>query len=101
MHQNAVAEVDHLVEVERDEEDAAALVALGDELLVDELDRADVETAGRLHGQERVRLAVQLAGDDQLLLIAAGERARPACPESGRARRTRASAARSGSRLPG
>src|SRR5215212_11847873 len=35
-HQNAVAEVHHLVEIEGDEEDAATLVTLGDELLVDE-----------------------------------------------------------------
>src|SRR5215213_9829697 len=73
-HQNAVAEVHHLVEIERDEEDAAALVALGDELLVDELNRSNVEATGRLHGQERVWLAMQLAGDDQFLLVSSGER---------------------------
>ena len=74
-HQDAVAEVHHLVEIEGDEEDAAALVALGDELLVDELDRADVEAAGRLDGKQSVWLAMQLAGDDQFLLVSAGERA--------------------------
>src|SRR5215211_5412505 len=73
-HQNAVAEVHHLVKIEGDEEDAAALVALGDELLVDELDRSHVEAAGRLHGKEGVRLAMQLAGDDQFLLVSSGKR---------------------------
>src|SRR5215208_1942093 len=73
-HQNAVAEVHHLVEIEGDEEDAATLVTLGDELLVDELDRSDVEAAGRLDGKEGVWLAMQLAGDDQLLLVSSGER---------------------------
>src|SRR5215217_4559352 len=73
-HQNAVAEVHHLVEIEGDEEDAAAPVTLGNELLVDELNRSNVEATGRLHGQERVWLAMQLAGDDQFLLVSSGER---------------------------
>src|SRR5688500_15197072 len=73
-HQNAVTEVHHLVEIEGDEEDAATLVTLGDELLVDELDRSHVETAGRLDGKKDVRLAMQLAGDDQFLLVSSGER---------------------------
>src|SRR5687768_7964309 len=58
-HQNAVAEVHHLIEIEGDEKDAAALVTLGDELLVDELDRSHVEAAGRLNGKEGVWLAMQ------------------------------------------
>src|SRR5918995_924087 len=73
-HQNTIAEVHHLVEIEGDEEDAAALVTLGDELLVDELDRSHVEASGRLHGKKGVWLAMQLASDDQLLLVSSGER---------------------------
>src|SRR5918993_5373459 len=73
-HQNAVTEVHHFVEIEGDEEDAAALVTLGDELLMDELDRSYVETTGRLDGKEDVRLAMQLAGDDQFLLVSSRER---------------------------
>src|SRR5215216_139732 len=73
-NQNAVAEVHHLVEIEGDEEDTAPLVTLGDELLVDEFDRSHVKAAGRLHGKEGVWLAMQLAGDDQLLLVSPGER---------------------------
>src|SRR5215208_3357411 len=56
-HQNAVTEIHHLVEIEGDEEDAATLVTLGDELLVDELDRSHIETASWLHGKKRVWLA--------------------------------------------
>ena len=94
-HQNAVAEVHHLVEIEGDEEDAATLVTLGDELLVDELDRSHIEAAGRLDGKEGVWLAMQLAGDDQLLLVPSGERPGGDCPGWERERRTLASAARS------
>src|SRR5688500_14720550 len=72
--QNTVAEVHHLVEIKGDEEDAAALVTLGDELLMDEFDGPHVETASRLHGKEGVWLAMQLAGDDQFLLVSSGER---------------------------
>src|SRR5918997_5800626 len=53
-HQNAVAEVHHFVEIEGNEEDTAALVTLGDELLLDELDRSNVEAPGRLNGKEGV-----------------------------------------------
>src|SRR3954453_5823756 len=51
-HQNAVTEIHDLIKIKRDEEDAAALVALRDELFVDELDRSDVESAGWLDGKE-------------------------------------------------
>src|SRR5215213_8512025 len=73
-HQNAVTEVQHLVEIEGDEEDATTLVTLGDELLVDELDRSHIEAPGRLDGEESVWFAMQLAGDDQFLLVSSGER---------------------------
>ena len=39
-----------------------------------ELDRADVEAARRLRGDQHLRVACDLAGDDDLLLVAAGER---------------------------
>ena len=48
-------------------------------LLVDELDRADVEAAGRLGGDEQPQVAAELAGEHDLLLVAAGEACRPAC----------------------
>ena len=43
---------------------------------MDELDRADVEAAGGLCGDQHLRVAVDLAGEDHLLLVSAGERAR-------------------------
>src|ERR687898_283333 len=72
-HQDTVAEVQNLVQLEGEQQDPLAGVAGGDELLVDELDGADVEAARRLDGEQDVRITVQLAGDDQLLLVAAGE----------------------------
>ncbi len=60
----------------RHEQHRLALVALGDELAVDVFDGADVQTAGRLHGDEQLGILVDLAGDDGLLLVAAGHAAR-------------------------
>ena len=48
-------------------------VAQRDDLLVDELDRADVDAAGRLADEQHLGVALHLAGDDDLLLVAAGE----------------------------
>ena len=42
---------------------------------MDELDRADVETARRLRRDQHLRVAVDLAREDDLLLVAAGEAA--------------------------
>ena len=50
-------------------------VALRDRLAVDELDAADVEAARRLVEDEQLQVAVELAGDDDLLLVAARQRA--------------------------
>src|SRR5581483_1084139 len=66
---------EHLVELERDEEDRPPLVALLDQPAVDELDRADVEAARRLRGDQHLRVAIDLAREDHLLLVAARERA--------------------------
>jgi hypothetical protein len=46
---------------------------------VDELDRADVEPARRLRGDQHLRVAVDLAGEDDLLLVAAREAAARVC----------------------
>ena len=64
-----------LLELERDEQHAAALVALLDEPAVHELDRADVEAARRLRRDQHLRVAVDLAREHDLLLVAARERA--------------------------
>jgi hypothetical protein len=68
-----VGEGEHLVEFGGDEQHRGALIALGDELGVDVLDRADVDTSGRLRRDEQVDRAIELAGDDELLLVAAGQ----------------------------
>ena len=72
--EDPVGERQDLVELEGDEQDGAALVPLLDEAAVDELDRADVEAAGRLRRDEDARVARDLARDDHLLLVAARER---------------------------
>ncbi len=76
--EDPVRERQDLLELERDEEDRPAPVSLLDEPPVDELDRTDVEPSRRLRGDEDARIAVDLAGEHDLLLVAAGERARPA-----------------------
>ena len=90
--EDAVGERQHLVELERDEQDRSPLVPLLDQAPVDELDRTDVETAGRLRGDQHARVAVDLAGEDHLLLVAAGERARLRLRARLRGRRTPRSA---------
>src|SRR5215211_8274590 len=75
--EDAVGERQDLFQLQRDEQDRAALVALLDEPAMDELDRADVEPARRLGGQQDARIALDLAGDDHLLLIAARQRGGP------------------------
>ena len=83
--EDAVGEREDLLQLERDEQDAATLVALLDEAPVHELDRADVEAAGRLRGDQHARVAVDLAREDDLLLVATGEpagtRLRPAAAD--------------------
>src|SRR4051794_1428591 len=70
-HEDAVGERAHLFGLERDEQDPAALVALGDQPLVHELDRADVQAARRLMGEQQLRIGLDLARDADLLLVAA------------------------------
>ena len=74
-HEHAVGERADLLQLERDEQHAAAGVALLEQPPVDELDRADVEPARRLRGDRDLRLLGELARDDDLLLVAARQRA--------------------------
>ncbi len=92
--EDPVGEREDLLELERDEQDRAALVALLDQPAVDELDRADVEAARRLGGDQDLRVAVDLAREHDLLLVAARERAARASAGRRRARRTPRSASR-------
>ena len=65
----------NLVEFGGDDEYGHAVVALLDDAAVHELDRAHVEPAGRLAGDEHLVLTREFPGQDHLLLVAAGQRA--------------------------
>ena len=91
--EDPVREREDLVELERDEQDRPPPVALGDEPAMEVLDRADVEAARRLRGDEDLRVAIDLARRDELLLIAAGEAAGAASAGRRRGRRSPRSAA--------
>ena len=65
-----------LVELGRDQEHAPSFLLLVEDLPPHELDRPDVEPAGRLGRDQQLRARVQLAGEDQLLLVPTRERAR-------------------------
>ena len=80
-HADPVREFHDLVELGRDEQHGRARIALGHDLLVDELDRSDVDATRRLVGDEQREVPAELTGDDDLLLIppdsvAAGDGAR-------------------------
>ena len=70
------------------EQDPHALGGERDEQLVDRALGADVDAAGRLVGDQDARLAEQHAREEHLLLVAAGERPRPAPSRARRARRS-------------
>ena len=72
----AVAQAQHFVQFSRYEQDGCARIAQFDQLAMNELCRPDVNAARRLRNQNQSRLDVELARDDQLLLIAARQRAR-------------------------
>ena len=59
---DAVGQLEHLVELGRDEQDRRARVAALDRLAVDELDAADVEPARRLVQHEQLRLPCRTRG---------------------------------------
>ena len=73
-HDQAVADVEELVEVGRDQQDAAAAGARLAQRAPDEGGGADVEAAGRLRRDDQARGGIDLARQDQLLGIAAGKR---------------------------
>ena len=93
-HGDPVAQLEDLVELGRDEQDGRSGVALLDRLAVDELDAADVEAARRLVEDEQLQVAVELARDDDLLLVPARQRARADPRPTASGRRTSSIAAR-------
>jgi hypothetical protein len=75
-HEQAIGQRHHFLELRRDEQDRAAGVPQLDQLAVDELDGADVHATGGLRDEKQPGLQLELAADDELLLIAAGQRPR-------------------------
>ena len=73
---DAVGQSEDLIEVLADQEHADAAGRGLAQVLVHGLDRADIEPTGRSRGNEHARLARELAGEDDLLQVAAGEPAR-------------------------
>ena len=78
----------------------ATLVAALHQLAMDELDGADIDAARRLADQQHPRLALHLARQHQLLLVAAGKARRAQCRRAAGARRTAPSVGRNGRRPP-
>src|SRR6185436_2697932 len=68
---DSVRQSEDLVQLQGDEQHGSSLVALLDEAPMDELDGADVQAPGRLCGDEDLRIARDLAREDDLLLVAA------------------------------
>src|SRR5688500_17445538 len=77
--QQTIGKTRYLFELRRNQQDGTTGIAQTDQLSMNELDRADIDTARRLRDQQQLRLNVILASDDQLLLIATGERPRRKC----------------------
>src|SRR5215472_1282544 len=67
----------HLVEVKRNEQNAGSSLPREEQALVDRPDRRNVQTSSGLDDDEQPRRQVQLAGENDLLLIAAGEQTDP------------------------
>ncbi len=74
-HGDAVGQGEDLRELGRDEDDRLALLFLVKNRAVDVLDGAQIEAAGRLVKDDHLAAAVDLAGQDDLLLVAAREAA--------------------------
>ena len=72
-HQDAVGELQDLRQVGRDHHHREAVVGEPVDELVDLGDGADVDAARRLVEDDELRLLDQRLGDDDLLLVAAGE----------------------------
>src|SRR4051794_537191 len=70
-HKNPVGEIENFVKVKGNEQHALAFIARFHELLMDEFNGSDIESARWLGCQQRIGLAVHFPGNDQLLLVAA------------------------------
>src|ERR1700674_2771186 len=75
-HRYPIGQREHFVKLGAHQEDRLFFVARFEQLLVNELDRADVDAASRLRSKENGEAPSHLTGYDDLLLIAARKRAR-------------------------
>src|SRR5207248_326694 len=75
-HRDAIGQREHFVELGADEQNGLALRARIEQLLVDELYRANIDAAGRLRREQHGEVAAHFPGDHHFLLIAAGKGAR-------------------------
>ena len=73
---DAVGDIHDFVEFEGDQKDCYAPVALLDQHSVHVFDRADVQSSRGLDRDQKLGILSDLAADDDLLLVAAGEAAR-------------------------
>src|SRR5215472_4851097 len=71
---DAVGQGVDLVKLGRDDHHRHSLVTLGDQAFVHELDRADIQAAGRLADDHQLDFPAHLPGDHDLLLVATGQR---------------------------
>ena len=76
MHEDPVGEPEHLLDLVGDQQDRDAAGGELDDQLVDVALRADVDAACRLVGDEHRRVGEQGAREQELLLVAAGQRGR-------------------------
>ncbi len=69
-HPDPVGEAQDLVQLRGDQQNPDPAIPLLDQLTVDELDTADVDTPGGLCGDQQGCSMGELAGGDDLLLVA-------------------------------
>ena len=75
-HRHPVGDLEELVEILADDQHGASLPGEVDERLADQARRAGIDSPGRLVHDQELRRLDDLAPDDELLQVAAGELAR-------------------------
>ena len=78
-NRDPIADIEQFVEVRRHQQDRASPVSSGAQRTPDESGGADVEPARGLRRDGQSRIGVDLAREDHLLGVAAGERTRFLC----------------------
>src|SRR5436305_244471 len=78
-HGDAIGQREDLVELGRQQQDRGARGPNLQDLRVDPLDRTDVDAARGLRTDQHGQRALELASDDDLLLVTAGKRRHRGC----------------------